>query len=165
MSKQLAKETQQQPDNQEPSVARKSLGWAAGKAWDAMKAPFDDTFFQWLSHGSTELANMLLHGHPAPVYSHYKAPDQPDPEPMAMNAAKEDAQAQPSEKASTPVGPAKSTVEPIAAPQVTSEQPIVTSHGPAQPAPQPTALGILDRHMADLQNVPEMKQPEQELSM
>lgn len=29
----------------------------------------DGSLTQWLAHGSTEAANMLLHGHPAPVYA------------------------------------------------------------------------------------------------
>lgn len=34
----------------------------------------DGAFQGWLAHGSTELANMLLHGHPAPVYARSLSP-------------------------------------------------------------------------------------------
>ena len=34
----------------------------------------DGAFQGWMAHGSTELANMLLHGHPAPVYARSLSP-------------------------------------------------------------------------------------------
>ena len=168
MSKQRNNEAQQQSTKSEPSAAMQALNWGGAKAWAAMKAPFDDTFFQWMAHGSTEVANMLLHGHAAPVYSHYRAPDQSDPEPLAMNSAQDakapetqtERQAIP-EKNLSPAAPAKSLTEPISQQQAVSGEPAVTSHGPIEPK----AMGILDRHMDDLQNLPQQKQPEQEMSM
>jgi len=71
----------------------------------------------------------------------------------------------PSEKISAPTNPAKPSTEQSVTPQAAPETPIVTSHGSAQRASQNSAIGILDRHMAELQNLPEQKQPEQEISM
>lgn len=35
----------------------------------------------WLKHGGTELANVMVHGHPAPMYGHHASPpDQLAPE-------------------------------------------------------------------------------------
>ncbi len=34
----------------------------------------DRAFDGWMAHGSTEVANMLLHGHPAPVYARSLSP-------------------------------------------------------------------------------------------
>ena len=34
----------------------------------------DGTLQQWFAHGATEAANMLLHGHPAPVYAGNASP-------------------------------------------------------------------------------------------
>ena len=37
----------------------------------------DGSLQQWMAHGSTEVANMVLHGHPAPVYAgNVSPPDQ-----------------------------------------------------------------------------------------
>ena len=48
----------------------------------------DGSVSQWVAHGSTEAANMLLHGHPAPVYAGNVAPPDllsPDPqEPVGL---------------------------------------------------------------------------------
>lgn len=45
----------------------------------------DDSIRQWGAHGATELANMLLHGHPAPVYAgNQSPPDQLTNEPVAQ---------------------------------------------------------------------------------
>lgn len=49
----------------------------------------DGAFQGWMAHGSTELANMLLHGHPAPVYARSLSPadneGQPSAEPVQDN--------------------------------------------------------------------------------
>lgn len=43
------------------------------KAWEGLKEN-DGALDGWIAHGSTELANMLLHGHPAPVYARTLSP-------------------------------------------------------------------------------------------
>lgn len=43
------------------------------KAWQGLKEN-DGALDGWIAHGSTELANMLLHGHPAPVYARTLSP-------------------------------------------------------------------------------------------
>ena len=62
----------------------------------------DGSLTQFFAHGATEAANMVLHGHPAPVYAGYVSP--PDlvsteivspgiePEPMQMSAQVEQTQ-------------------------------------------------------------------------
>ena len=43
------------------------------KLWEGIKQN-DGAVDGWVAHGATELANMLLHGHPAPVYARTLGP-------------------------------------------------------------------------------------------
>lgn len=43
------------------------------KLWEGLKEN-DGALDGWIAHGSTELANMMLHGHPAPVYARTLSP-------------------------------------------------------------------------------------------
>lgn len=43
-------------------------------------------FHAILEQGSSELANMLLHGHPAPIYNHSMSPAESSPEPDKSNS-------------------------------------------------------------------------------
>jgi len=43
------------------------------KLWEGISQN-DGALDGWIAHGSTELANMLLHGHPAPVYARTLSP-------------------------------------------------------------------------------------------
>ena len=49
------------------------------KLWEGLKEN-DGVIDGMLAHGATELANMLLHGHPAPVYARSLAPSEQQPE-------------------------------------------------------------------------------------
>lgn len=54
-------------------------------------APYNDRFLsKWFAHGATELANMVLHGHPAPVYDNgsvFGRPKESDDQPQQVSTA------------------------------------------------------------------------------
>lgn len=127
------------------------------------KALGDDTFFNWLGHGSTELANMVLHGHAAPVYSHASSPlaqtndlaNSVQPiQAVAHEPAKNQEVAPGTAKVIGKYMPDRNEAE------KSQEQTMVTSHGVA-PSASP---GIVEQHMQDVRAMPDMQMPDQEIS-
>ena len=87
----------------------------------------DGSLQQWFAHGATEAANMVLHGHPAPVYAGNVSP------PDIMGAAVESPDNDPS--------------------------PLQTS----ATAEQPKEMSFLSQKMQEIQQKPEINEPEMEL--
>ena len=129
-----------------------------------LQSPYEGTVGQWMAHGATELANMALHGHAAPVYSHSLAPS--DVAPTADTPAEAPVAVTPTTGyEQTNTAQPKGIVDkylPNAGPAQESQpsQAMVTSHGPDAPP----AEGIVDQYMQQLQASPTLREPEQELS-
>lgn len=94
---------------------------------------FKDNFFkydasleQWFAHGATEAANMVLHGHAAPVYAGNVSP----PDLMSTMISQD-------------------------GPELQQLQPVVPE--------QEQSMGILARQMRELEQQPDMEEPEMEL--
>ncbi|GAB5407266.1 MAG: hypothetical protein Aurels2KO_54970 [Aureliella sp.] len=105
-----------------------------------------------LEHGNTELANMLLHGHPAPVYANAMSPNTPQQEAVTPIG----------NEVSSPVepGPVDAAMAKLNAPStVAATQEMVTSHGPSS-----KETGVVDQRMEALQAMEETQEPEQEQS-
>ena len=73
------------------------------KLWEGLKQN-DGALDGWIAHGATELANMMLHGHPAPVYARTLSPahQQSEVEHTAHGEAQTDVQ--PEQQAAVDVG-------------------------------------------------------------
>ena len=129
-------------------------------ATKALKAVGDETFFNWLAHGSTELANMVLHGHAAPVYSHGFSPAQDTPleqqpaQPAGNDVVQDQAISPGSANVLDKYFPDRGDVA------ATQEQTMVTSHGVSDSK----SVGIVEQHMQDVAAMPNLQTPEQELS-
>lgn len=130
----------------------------------ALEAPYSGTIGNYLSHGATELANIVVHGHAAPMYSHSAAPgDQP-----AVDSANwpDPAVASPEAKqVNTSPQPATSIVDKYLPTQSNSQEPqskqaMVTSHGESPSEP----TGIADKYLNAIKNAVQREEPNQELS-
>lgn len=130
----------------------------------ALQAPYSGTIGNYLSHGATEAANFVVHGHAAPMYSHAASPgDQPavdsanSPDPaVASPEANQIATASP---------PAKNIVDKYLPAQSNSQEPqskqaMVTSHGASPNEPS----GIADKYLSEIKNSLQREEPSQELS-
>ena len=98
-------------------------------------------FDKWLAHGASEIANVVVKGEAAPIYTHMASPDQQD-------VANDNPEMQSTEPAAV-----KASVEP-AVDKTTIEPPN---------APTQQRESILDRNIAELQQVPELTEPELEV--
>lgn len=68
--------TKPQPQQQGPQQTS-FLGQLKSLTQRIFDHPFwrnDGTLTQWLAHGATELANFIVHGHPAPMYARSVSP-------------------------------------------------------------------------------------------
>lgn len=106
----------------------------------------DPNLQQWFGHGANEMANMLLHSHPAPIYARAASPSEQS-EPQVY---------QPEEVEMTAHGPA----EP-AAPTVEAPQPEQSVEAPAfEPLES-----VLEQTMQEVEQTPELRHPEQEIQV
>lgn len=133
----------------------------------ALRAPYSGTIGNYLSHGATELANIVVHGHAAPMYSHAASPASPGDQPGVDSAhAPVPAVASPE---ATPVATASPTeanvVDKYLPAQSNSQEPqvkqdMVTSHGASPNEPS----GIADKYLSEIKNSQQREDPSQELS-
>lgn len=126
-----------------------------------VQAVTSDTFFDWLAHGSTELANMVLHGHAAPVYSRSGSPDAsmyvPATESVQPSAVSAPEMNEIEAGTANIIDKHLPTLERT---QLQAEQAVLTSHG----APQSSTVGIVEQHMQDLKAMPKPQLQDQEVS-
>ena len=130
---------------------------------------FKDTgvFDQWVAHGFTEVANVWLHGHAAPMYTSMQSPDvqtpfkSPEVQPSIDQTATpstEPVQAVESVQAAAPTSPAVVPQQSaVAAPKVEPVQ-------PETPERPDFEMMTLEQHMEEIQSSVQMNEPEQELS-
>lgn len=157
----MTKGKHQQPsadaEKDDPSL----LGKAGNAVGDKIRGAFSkDKMLQAaheihgaLEHGNTELANMLLHGHPAPVYANAMSPNMPQEE-----AATSSVSEGPNSKAE--LGPVDAAMARLnTSPESEASKEMVTSHGPAV-----KETGVVDQRMEALQAMEEVHEPQQEMS-
>ncbi len=128
-----------------------------------LTSPYDGTLGSFFQYGASELANIVLHGHAAPVYSHSMSPAQASAlsEPVAPQSDLP--------KAATEVAAEMSSVDATAnaAPTVSaSTEPVVTAHGPTTLHEREASAdkGILSEYMKQIASFEQSMQQEQELS-
>ncbi len=134
-----------------------------------LSVPYEGTFGKWLQHGATELANMALHGHAAPVYSHSMSPSEtPQPEQSMVQAEQVVAPEtkEPSKGHSAAQESSTPQVTAHGSPSTEASHPTSSVHGPSQlEAPKPQSdKGILADYMNQLASYEPQVSQEQELS-
>jgi len=111
----------------------------------------------WMAHGATELANVLVHGHPAPMYASTASP------PEQQNAAP----TQPSAPQPNGVVAPGNPNGPSLIDQHLNSIGVDVGHDPAMTAPATTveapSNSLIDKHLQSVEQAPELLQPEQEI--
>ena len=123
------------------------------------KALTSDTFFNWLGHGATELANMVLHGHAAPVYSRAGTPDV-----SVYGPPETDQQVAAISSKETSIAPGSADIVSKYTPKQQVPQLDEQSVKPTHDAPHTATLGIVEQHMQDLKALPQVQAQDQEVS-
>lgn len=109
----------------------------------------DPSLQQWFGHGVNEVANMVLHGQPAPIYARSASPK--DQEIVAPHVQQEE------EVTVTSHGPA----EPAQA--VNVEAPVAHSEVSAEAPTIEPVESMLEQTMHEIEQTPELNHPEQEM--
>ena len=92
------------------------------------------TFDQWFAHGAAEVANVIIHGHAAPMYTHVASPDTSIAPAQSIDVS----------AASPPdISPAGQVAAPTITPAANPETPQVQPPSRAEPS-------LIDQHLADI---------------
>ena len=109
----------------------------------------DPSLQQWFGHGVNEVANMVLHGHPAPIYARSASPKDQEIVPQQVQ--------QEEEVTVTSHGPAES------APSVNVEAPAAQPEASVEAPTMEPVESVLEQTMHEIEQSPELNHPEQEM--
>ena len=151
-------------DKKEPSALEQGLKKTGAIVAAVFRAVLDDSFVSWFAHGATELANMVLHGHPAPVYSRSTSPAHVEREqlpPVAQPMPQQDHSPESKQTDQAPVNVVdKHLLSPNNEPDVHTAQTVSAN----QELHSNDSNGVVNRHLTDLHQSPELEHDEQQLS-
>lgn len=115
----------------------------------------------WFAHGATELANFLVHGHPAPMYAGNSSPAE-----TQTNVVVTAPQANSPPDAASSANPARpSLIDQHLNAMGAPTQPQASMEAPAMSNQSLNAANpsLIDQHLEAIQQSPELQQPEQEI--
>lgn len=110
----------------------------------------DPSLQQWFGHGVNEVANMVLHGQPAPIYARSASPKDQEIVPQVQ---------QEEEITVTSHGPAES------APSINVEAPTVQPEASVEAPTIEPVESVLEQTMHQIEQSPELNHPEQEMQV